>query len=209
LGVADNASAAEIKDRYRELAKQHHPDVQSTSTQTTDFADVSAAYESLRDPARRAAVDEALATMPEQLAEEAEKLAHAAVALAQAGRAAEGLRVFLSAAPLLGRADPDADDTARGQTAAGLASRLLEVCDALGEPHYEQTAAVWTWLQDLDAVDSRAANAFFGIALRGGHHKLAMQVVRVAEKQGLEQGAAMRSTVRQVRQYRAKLKRQS
>src|SRR5947209_17111245 len=59
LGVAPDASPAEITHAYRSLLRQHHPD-----TRTGDLPSpperlhrILAAYTVLRDPARRAAYD--------------------------------------------------------------------------------------------------------------------------------------------------------
>lgn len=58
LGVADDASTAEIKAAYRRAARALHPDMKGTERQ---FRLVRTAYEALIDPAQRAAHDAALA----------------------------------------------------------------------------------------------------------------------------------------------------
>lgn len=209
LGVARTATAAEIKAAYRDLAKLHHPDVAGDGGDGF-FARVSAAYEQLRDPSRRAALDESL-RRPERVADEAMRMMHAALGLAKTGRVTQGLQVFLGAAPLLddggegaGAAGPagGARGAKAGVAATSLASKLLEACAARGEPHHAQTAAVWQWLMARGEADARAANSYFSIALRGGHAREAMAAHRHAEGAGLEQSALMRSTVRQLRTYR-------
>ena len=58
LGVARTASADEIKRAYRNLAKQLHPDLNPDAPDIARrFQDVTDAYETLIDPARRAAFD--------------------------------------------------------------------------------------------------------------------------------------------------------
>jgi curved DNA-binding protein CbpA len=65
LDVEPSASAAQIKRRWRELAREHHPDAaaaagDSTSDaerRTTRMARINAAYDLLRDPIRRAKYD--------------------------------------------------------------------------------------------------------------------------------------------------------
>ncbi len=60
LGVPPDATAQEIKSRYRELAKEVHPDV-SGDDSGTDMARVNEAYEVLSDEDRRAEYDESRA----------------------------------------------------------------------------------------------------------------------------------------------------
>lgn len=62
LDVAANASAANIKRRWRELAREHHPDRAAGDTEeagrlTARMARINAAYDLLRDPVRRAHFD--------------------------------------------------------------------------------------------------------------------------------------------------------
>ncbi len=56
LGVASDASQAEIGHAYRRLIRAHHPDVHPNPDSDT-LAAAAAAYAILRDPARRAAYD--------------------------------------------------------------------------------------------------------------------------------------------------------
>ncbi|HEY2966567.1 MAG TPA: molecular chaperone DnaJ [Actinomycetota bacterium] len=59
LGVAKNASAAEIKKAYRKLAQQHHPDANPGNTQAEDrFKEISAAYDVLGDQDKRKQYDQ-------------------------------------------------------------------------------------------------------------------------------------------------------
>jgi curved DNA-binding protein CbpA len=62
LDIAHEASDAQIKRRWRELAREHHPDrAQSDGAEqarlTARMARINAAYDVLRDPVRRAAYD--------------------------------------------------------------------------------------------------------------------------------------------------------
>ncbi len=59
LGVAKNASAAEIKKAYRKLAQQHHPDANPGNTQAEDrFKEIAAAYDVLGDQDKRKQYDQ-------------------------------------------------------------------------------------------------------------------------------------------------------
>jgi len=61
LGVAPDASTAEIRDAYRRLARVHHPDAGGVST---GMADLNRAWHDLRDPDRRRQYDLTLAMPP-------------------------------------------------------------------------------------------------------------------------------------------------
>ena len=58
LGVERNASAGEIKNAYRKLAKAHHPDRnQGDKSAESKFKEAAEAYEILKDDEKRAAYD--------------------------------------------------------------------------------------------------------------------------------------------------------
>lgn len=59
LGVPRTATQNEIRDAFRRLARQHHPDVRPDDPQATDrFKEISEAYEVLGDPEKRRRYDE-------------------------------------------------------------------------------------------------------------------------------------------------------
>jgi DnaJ-class molecular chaperone len=58
LGVSRRCTAGEIRNAYRLLVKQHHPDLHSQSAEAIERSqELNAAYETLSDPARRRAYD--------------------------------------------------------------------------------------------------------------------------------------------------------
>ena len=62
LDVPPDASSAQIKRRWRELAREHHPDRAAGDSEeagrlTARMARINAAYDLLRDPVRRAHFD--------------------------------------------------------------------------------------------------------------------------------------------------------
>jgi len=57
LGVSRNASAMEIKQAFRKLAREHHPDVNPDAESEERFKKISVAYEILSDPDKRAQYD--------------------------------------------------------------------------------------------------------------------------------------------------------
>lgn len=58
LGVARDASAADIKKAYRKLAQKYHPDVSKEKGAEEKFKEVAEAYQTLKDADKRAAYDE-------------------------------------------------------------------------------------------------------------------------------------------------------
>jgi curved DNA-binding protein len=58
LGVEKKAGADEIKKAYRKLARKYHPDVSKEKDAKEKFQEVSEAYETLKDPEKRAAYDQ-------------------------------------------------------------------------------------------------------------------------------------------------------
>lgn len=57
LGVERDATAADIKKAYRQLAHKYHPDVSKDAGAEEKFKQVAEAYATLKDPEKRAAYD--------------------------------------------------------------------------------------------------------------------------------------------------------
>ena len=58
LGVPREASADDIKKAYRKLAQKHHPDVSKEAGAEEKFKEIAEAYQTLKDPEKRAAYDQ-------------------------------------------------------------------------------------------------------------------------------------------------------
>lgn len=66
LGVDKKAGAEDIKKAYRKLARKYHPDVSKEKDAKEKFQEVSEAYETLKDPEKRAAYDQLGSYQPGQ-----------------------------------------------------------------------------------------------------------------------------------------------
>lgn len=58
MGVARDATEAQIKTAYRKLARKYHPDVSKEKDAEARFKDLGEAYEVLKSPEKRAAYDQ-------------------------------------------------------------------------------------------------------------------------------------------------------
>lgn len=58
LGVARDASTADITKAYRKLAHKYHPDVSGDKASEEQFKEVAEAYKTLKDPEKRKAYDQ-------------------------------------------------------------------------------------------------------------------------------------------------------
>jgi curved DNA-binding protein len=58
MGVARDATDAQIKQAYRKLARKYHPDVSKEKDAEARFKDLGEAYEVLKNPEKRAAYDQ-------------------------------------------------------------------------------------------------------------------------------------------------------
>ena len=61
LGVSQDASPSDIKKAYRKLVRQYHPDISKDSEADKKTSEINQAYNTLKDPAKRAEYDEMLA----------------------------------------------------------------------------------------------------------------------------------------------------
>src|SRR3970040_1295899 len=66
LGVERSAGAEDIKKAYRKLARKYHPDVSSDPKGDEKFKEVAEAYETLKNPEKRAAYDQLGSYQPGQ-----------------------------------------------------------------------------------------------------------------------------------------------
>ena len=66
LGVARSATVEDIKKAYRKLAHKYHPDVSKDPEGEEKFKEVAEAYETLRNPEKRAAYDQLGSYQPGQ-----------------------------------------------------------------------------------------------------------------------------------------------
>lgn len=53
LGVSEDASQADVKRAFLEMAKKHHPDRNNSQESTRIFAEINEAYETLGDQSKR------------------------------------------------------------------------------------------------------------------------------------------------------------
>jgi curved DNA-binding protein len=66
LGLQRDASEQQIKEAYRRLARKFHPDVSKEKGAEERFKEIAEAYQTLKDPEKRAAYDELGRPRPEQ-----------------------------------------------------------------------------------------------------------------------------------------------
>lgn len=59
LGVSKDASDNDIKKAYRKLVRKYHPDVSKAKDADEKIAEINNAYETLRDPEKRAQIGRA------------------------------------------------------------------------------------------------------------------------------------------------------
>ena len=66
LGVERDATAEQVRSAYRRLARKFHPDVSKETGAEDRFKEIAEAYQTLKDPEKRAAYDELGRPRPEQ-----------------------------------------------------------------------------------------------------------------------------------------------
>jgi DnaJ-class molecular chaperone len=72
LGVADDATAGDIKAVYRQLARTFHPDVNAEPQAVEHFREITEAFVVLSDPAKRNEYDQGRLKRRRDLGEETE-----------------------------------------------------------------------------------------------------------------------------------------
>ena len=65
LGLERDASDAQVRSAYRRLARKYHPDVSKETGAEERFKEIAEAYQTLKDPEKRAAYDELGRPRPE------------------------------------------------------------------------------------------------------------------------------------------------
>ena len=199
LGLSRDATEKEIREKYLDLAKQHHPDASSESG--VAFAKISAAYHTLSDPQLRHKAELEL----QDPTERAMELAGDAVLQCRSGQTGHGLHLMADVLTMWdsyhgGGGSALACSAAR--ELADAASLVLELSAARGEPHHRPATSIWSTLCRWSVADSRACQAYFALALRGGNTPDAMRALRHAEQCELKQSNRMINTARQVRKFK-------
>jgi tetratricopeptide (TPR) repeat protein len=122
LGVPRAASVDDIKKRYRELARKHHPDVNRNDPSAAQrFAEISQAYRTLSDADSRRTLDAEL-SLREQRAQQA--------AARQQSASTGGTSAYNARRPASGQPPPGSGarpNTAAGAAAASAASESLRL----------------------------------------------------------------------------------
>mmetsp|Transcript_9523 Transcript_9523/g.20764 ORF Transcript_9523/g.20764 Transcript_9523/m.20764 type:complete len:216 (+) Transcript_9523:1811-2458(+) len=187
LDVLSSASQADIRAKYLQLARQHHPDVQPNCSPGF-FEQVNSAYQRLSDPKKRAEHDASRASADETVA--------TARALSDRGHLGEALNLFF------GFTDCQAPSISK----RALASTLFTACTARGGAAYaapfQRTALLWQWLLEHSQVDAQACNAWFAMCISLGHYPEAMAAHRHAVQHNLQQSRHMQMTLRQIKHYK-------
>lgn len=183
LGLDGSASRTEIRARYLELARKHHPDVQPPETNGTSrvFEQVNEAYQKLSDRKSHAELDSSIATVRD---------------LMRRGCLSEAIEIFQALESSIIQ-DPKH---------ARLASALFVACTGRGsiarDVSHPRTAALWQWMLQRGLVDAMACNAWFDACMRSGRHSEAMAAYRYAEQHSLQQSRHMQITIRQIRRFK-------
>ena len=178
---------ADIRKRYLELVKKTHPDVASGEDDASAFRQIKFAYEQLSQPAQGIGNQSNFASErnpppapsagAQAFRRERASMSKVGMAmqLAAEGQRAEALELFLMAVsdgkPLPGQ----------GQAAA---LSLFDACTAFSvtqqSVEHAQVAALWQWLLEHDAIDSKACEAWRWMSIRSMQPAAALEAHRVA-----------------------------
>lgn len=170
-----------------------------------DMARLNAAYEELTHPQRRKAAQSSPQRRRDATA--------AATALTAAGRTGQAVMAFFSCedeAPVHGLRAAASDASSAGRVRRETCGRGLFLASCApggggphGAPTHAQLSQLWLWLGERALIDADVCNGWFGVCMRAGRSKAAVEAYRLAERENLEQGSQMRAYIRQVKSYKA------
>ena len=206
LGVGRGASEANIRAAYLARAAEAHPD--RSDGDAARFVAVGAAYETLRCPARRRALDVALDAGLDAAAAAGDTVIMDSVAVLEAAEYALSLarsgRVGAAAQILLREcADHPAEARNGVVSAAAVVLRECGRWPAAGPkaPRYLDASALIAMVRRHGVLDGAGCVTWFRASSAVGDVAESMRAVRHAELNGFDLSVEMEATARQVRLF--------